>query len=54
MSRGTSYYGLLANLRQDEILHEARLRQRPTDPIRPRRPRGIGAALLRALRITRR
>ena len=54
MSRGTTYYGLLANLRHDEILHETRLRQRPTDPIRPRRDRSIGAALLRALRITRR
>lgn len=54
MSRGTTYFGLLANLRHEEILHEARLRQRPTDPIRPRRNGGIGAALLRALRITRR
>jgi len=53
MSRGTAYLGLLANLRQDDYLRDAAQRQRSTEPIRPRRQGGIGAAILRALRITR-
>ena len=54
MSRGTRYLGLLANLRQDEMLYEARQRTYSTEPIRPSRHRSFGAALLRALRITKR
>jgi hypothetical protein len=54
MSRGLRYLGLLANLRQDEMLYEARQRTYSTNPIRPSRNRSFGAALLRALRITKR
>ena len=53
MSRMT-YLGLIANLRQDEMLYEARQRTYSTEPIRPSRRRSFGAALLRALRITKR
>jgi hypothetical protein len=53
MSRGATYLGLLANLKQDELLYEASRRRRPTEEIRPRRGRSLGATLLRALRITR-
>jgi hypothetical protein len=54
MSRGAIYLGLLANLRQDEMLYEARQRRFSTDPIRPRRDRSFAASLLRTLRITKR
>jgi len=54
MSRGATYLGLLAALKQDELLYEARQRRRSTDVIRPSRGRGFGSALLRALRITKR
>jgi hypothetical protein len=54
MSRGATYLGLLANLKQDEMLYEASRRRRSTEEIRPRRGRSLGATLLRALRITRR
>src|SRR5438552_8992844 len=54
MSRGATYLGLLANLRQDEMLYEARQRRFSTEPIRPRRDRSFAASLLRALRITKR
>jgi hypothetical protein len=57
MSRGIRYLGLLANLRQDEMIYEARQRTYSTEPIRPSRPsrrRSFGAALLRTLRITKR
>ena len=54
MSRGTTYYGLIANLRHEEKLDEARRRQRPTETIQLRRNRGIGTALLRVLRIGKR
>jgi len=54
MSRGSTYLGLLANLRQDEMLYEARQRTYSTEPIRPIRRRSLAAALLRALRITKR
>ena len=54
MTRGTRYLGLLANLRQDEMLYEARRRTHSTEPIRPRDDRSFGASLLRALRITKR
>ena len=52
MSRGARYLGLLANLRQDELLYEAAQRRRSTEPIRAGRSGGIGAAILRVLRIT--
>ena len=54
MSRGATYLGLLANLRQDEMLYDASHRGRSTKPIRPRRARSFGATLLRTLRITKR
>jgi hypothetical protein len=54
MSRGATYLGLLASLKQDEMLYEARRRTHPTEPIRRSRGRGFGASLLRALRITKR
>jgi len=54
MSRGATYLGLLANLKQDEMLYEARQRSHSTEPIRPPRERSLGASLLRALRITKR
>jgi hypothetical protein len=54
MSRGATYLGLLANLRQNEMLYEARRRIHSTEPIRERDGRGLGASLLRALRITKR
>lgn len=50
MSRGATYLGLLATLKQDEMLYEARRRQRPTNAIRPRRERSLAATLLRVLR----
>jgi len=54
MSRGATYLGLLAALKQDEMLYEARQRRRSTDVIRRRRGRSLGSSLLRALGITRR
>jgi hypothetical protein len=54
MSRGATYLGLLASLKQDEMLYEAHRRTFRTDPIRPNRGRSFGASLLRALRITKR
>jgi hypothetical protein len=54
MSRGATYLGLLAILKQEEMLYEAHRRTFQTDPIRPRRDRSLGASLLRALRITKR
>jgi hypothetical protein len=54
MSRGATYLGLLATLKQEEMLYEANQRRRPTESIRPRRDGSFGAALLRALRITKR
>lgn len=53
MSRAR-YLGLLANLRQDDMLYEARRRRFSTEPIRPTRHWSFGASLLRALRITKR
>ncbi len=50
MSRGATYLGLLAALKQEEMLYEARRRQRSTDVIRRRRGRSLGATLLRVLR----
>ena len=54
MSRGARYLGLLANLRQDEMIDDARRRRYSTESIQPRRRRSFGATLLRALRITKR
>jgi len=54
MSRGATYLGLLAALKQDEMLYEARRRRHSTDEIRRRRGRTFGSTLLRALRITKR
>jgi hypothetical protein len=54
MSRGATYLGLLANLKQEEMLYEARQRTHSTEPIRPRRRRSLAASVLRALRITKR
>jgi hypothetical protein len=54
MSRGATYLGLLATLRQSEMIYEARQRRYSTEPIRPRRGNSLGASLLRALRITKR
>lgn len=51
MSRGAVYLGLLANLRHDQMIYEAR--QRSNEVIRPRRRRGISDTVLRALRIKR-
>jgi len=53
MSRGATYLGLLAALKQDEMLYEARRRNRSTDVIRPRRARSLGTTLLRVLRVKR-
>lgn len=53
MSRAR-YLGLLANIRQDEMIDEARRRRFSTEPIRPSRSWSLGAMLLRALRITKR
>jgi hypothetical protein len=52
MSRGATYLGLLANLKQAEMLYEARQRTHSTEPIRPRRTRSLAASLLRGLRLT--
>jgi hypothetical protein len=52
MSRAR-YLGLLANIRQDDMIHEARRRQYATEPIRPSRSWSFAASLLRALRIKR-
>jgi hypothetical protein len=49
MSRGIQYLGLLGALRDEDILREARGRQRSTDTIRRRRGRTLGATLLRVL-----
>jgi hypothetical protein len=48
------YLGLLANLRDEEMLYEARRRGYSTEPIRPSRSWSLGASLLRALRINKR
>src|SRR6266545_584455 len=42
MSRGATYLGLLANLKQEEMLYEARRRRHSTDEIRQRRGPGLG------------
>ncbi|MGH2455348.1 MAG: hypothetical protein ACRDHD_03730 [Candidatus Limnocylindria bacterium] len=50
MSRGATYLGLLAALRQEELLGEARRRRRATDVIRRRRGQTIVGRLTRAFR----
>ncbi len=54
MSRGASYFGLLAALRQEELLGEAMRRQRATNVIRRRRGRTVASRLRHALRLPRR
>jgi hypothetical protein len=54
MSRGGTYLGLLAALRQEELLGEAMRRQRATSVIRRRRGRAVAHRLLRALRAPKR
>lgn len=54
MSRGASYLGLLAALRQDELLGEAMRRRRATDVIRRRRGKTIASRLRGAMRIPKR
>jgi hypothetical protein len=53
MSRGATYLGLLARLKQDEMLYEARQRRHVTEEIRPRLQRSLSDTVLRALRIKR-
>ncbi len=53
MSRGASYLGLLAALKQEEILREARSHERAITVIERRDRRSLGASLLRALRARR-
>lgn len=53
MSRGATYLGLLAALRQDELLDEAMRRRRSTDVIRHRRTGRISSLLSRAFRASR-
>jgi hypothetical protein len=53
MSRGATFYSLLAALKQDEMLGEARRRQRSTDVIRRRRGHTIASRLRRAFRLPR-
>jgi hypothetical protein len=52
MSRAR-YLGLLANIRQDDMINEERRRRYSTEPIRPSRGWSFAATLLRALRITK-
>ena len=54
MSRGATYLGLLATLKQEELLGEARRRQRSTDVIRRRRGRTLATRIRRALRAPKR
>ena len=54
MSRGATYLGLLATLRQEELLGEVTRRQRATDVIRRRRGRTIATRIRRALRASKR
>jgi hypothetical protein len=55
MSRaGAGYFGLLAALRQEELLSEAMRRQRATDVIRRRRGQTLTSRIRRALRVSKR
>jgi hypothetical protein len=53
MSRGATYFGLLAALKHEDMIYDARRRQRSTDVIRRRRGRSLGATLLQVLRVRR-
>jgi hypothetical protein len=53
MSRGVTYLGLLAALRQEELLGEAMRRQRATNVIRRRRGRSVVTLLRNALSVSR-
>lgn len=53
MTRGATYLGLLAALRQEELLSESTRRRRATNVIRRRRHASIGARLREAVRIPR-
>jgi len=54
MSRGASYFGLLAALRQDELLGDAARRRRSTSVIRRRRNVRLTASIRRVLRAPKR
>jgi hypothetical protein len=54
MSRGATYLGLLAALRQEELLDEATRRQRATSVIRRRRGQTIASRIRRAFRAVKR
>lgn len=54
MSGGASYLGLLAALRQEELLDEATRRRRSTDVIRNRRGSRIASLLSRPFRASKR
>jgi hypothetical protein len=49
MSRGAGYLGLLAALRQEELLGEAARRRRSTEVIRRRRGQTLASRIRRAL-----
>ena len=53
MSRGATYLGLLAALRQEELLTETARRRRATNVIRRRRGRTIASRLRQAMRMRR-
>lgn len=53
MSRGATYLGLLAMLKQDEILREVRRPYREIDAIRPRRRHTLIETMRRVLRAKR-
>jgi hypothetical protein len=53
MSRGATYLGLLAALRQEELVSEEMRRRRSTNVIRRRRSRGIADRLRQAVRLPR-
>ena len=54
MSRGGTYLGLLATLRQEELLSEANRRQRATNVIRRRRGQTLATRIRRVLRSPKR
>ena len=54
MSRGATYLGLLAALRQEELLGESMRRRRATNVIRRRRGRTIASRLRQVMRVPRR
>ncbi|HSM38345.1 MAG TPA: hypothetical protein VK838_03365 [Candidatus Limnocylindrales bacterium] len=54
MSRGATYLGLLAALRQEELLGDSMRRRRATNVIRRRRERTIASRLRHAMRLPRR